>query len=114
MRKAISLMMVLVLGMAVMGTSAYAVCPDPDHITPWRYNGDPTPAGDDSAWDDAQTSPPGSALVVRRVIITGNWLISSLFGDLLYDIVVDWTLEPESDGTRNDIEIRRDSAANTR
>jgi hypothetical protein len=77
MRKAISLMMVLVLGVAVMGTSAYAVCPDPDHITPWRYNGDPTPEGDDSGWEEPSSPPQGSSVFIRPILC-----------GLAYDLIV--------------------------
>jgi hypothetical protein len=78
-------MMVLVLGMAVMGTSAYAVCPDPDHITPWRYNGDPTPAGDDDPFGVDKS---------RGMAVFDNFCVSSGWNACLLDaflqIVVQW------------------------
>ncbi len=57
MRKVISLMMVLVLGVVVMGTSANAVCPGPNAVTATMTDGRPTPSGDDSGWNDPHKSP---------------------------------------------------------
>jgi hypothetical protein len=91
MRKAISLMMVLVLGMAVMGTSAYAVCPDPDHITPWRYNGDPTPSGDDGGWDDVEYGPTAPGTLTGRC--SGRTPVFCLMSYLIVEWVSDMTLD---------------------
>ncbi|MFH1686135.1 MAG: hypothetical protein ABIE70_01270 [bacterium] len=47
MRKIISLIMVLVLGVALVGSSAYAVNPDPNAVRPWICESRPEPGGDD-------------------------------------------------------------------
>jgi hypothetical protein len=94
MRKAISLMMVLVLGMALLGTSAYAVCPGPDHITPWRYNGDPTPAGDDHGFDPPFESPAGHVYTLAPSAISGyKGSVHRWFLDIIVIAIVDRNLE---------------------
>jgi hypothetical protein len=73
--------------MAVMGTSAYAVCPGPDHITPWRYNGDPTPEGDDGGFDVPSESPTDGTNAWNTILIVLG--PDGLFGSLFFNIVIE-------------------------
>ena len=69
MRKIISLMMVLVLGVALVGPSAFATNPDPNHINPWEYNGRPDPSGDDGGWQDVDSGGhPSLVISIWRII----------------------------------------------
>ena len=79
MRKVISLMMVLVLGVAVMGTSAYGVCPGPNAVSATMTDGSPTPSGDDGAWNDPATAPRATG----PIILQWPFLSHSFYGTIV-------------------------------
>ena len=110
MRKIISLMMVLVLGVALVGPSAFATNPDPNHINPWEYNGRPD-SGDDSGWDDPQTAPP--FVVVLSGDLFALWYTPHI-GLTIYGFIIGFITDSEFGDANEDLHNGNGSGTDTR
>ncbi len=104
MRKVISLMMVLVLGVVVMGTSANAVCPGPNAVTATMTDGRPTPSGDDGGWDDPQTSPATRMVILLPTLGCLAWFIDWPIFDLIINSETD--VDSHGSAVENEIDLR--------
>ncbi|MFH1686136.1 MAG: hypothetical protein ABIE70_01275 [bacterium] len=109
MRKIISVIMVLVLGVALVGSSAYAVNPDPNAVRPWICESRPD-SGDDIGWDDPATSPPARGLVFRAFELN---MPALMLNKIIFWFVVDWPSQPDDLDSTNDEAVKRDSRAYT-
>jgi hypothetical protein len=113
MRNAKRVIIVAVICMAVICSSAYALKENPSQPKPWIVFNASNPAdfGDGSGWSDPVESPqPPDGNVVSHQV---SWL-QQLFGRVLHGIGVSATSHRDSDGVSNSNDLPRDRGANPR
>ena len=107
MRKIISLMMVLVLGVVLVGSSVQALQHDP--MKP-RVDlmGTRADSGDDIGIDDPQTCPPAHKPPLMFFVF---WDCPTV-GFVIYDFVIDTAIESDDHGSRDNVDTEGSSGAN--
>jgi len=57
MRRYVTFLFTLILGITLLAPLVSAVSPDPNRVAPWEYKARPDTGGDDGGWEDIDALP---------------------------------------------------------